>query len=119
MTTGRTAPVVRAIEREQNGTRIHYTERASRHYRTSCEGVGVERDFCIAMVFGPQLTSCTGRACDRLDYRRIYVLSLNSALQSAVFCAPRSRPRLGLLYLRAYLGYCRSEMDGTSTPWEL
>lgn len=68
--------------------RIYYTERVSRHYRTSRDGVGVERDFCIAMVFGLQpMLGRSRQACGRLGYRRIYVLSPHSAVQP--FCTLR------------------------------
>jgi len=87
--------------------RIFYTGRASRHYRTSRERVGVERDFCIAVVFDPQpMLGCIGQACDRLGYRRIYVLSPNNSSQSAASCAPilpQFRPRRASLVLRASL----------------
>ena len=98
-TIDQTVRAVRATEREQICTRMNYTERASRHYRTSRERVGVELDFCIAMVFGPQpMLGCTGQARGRLGYRRIYVLSPNSAFPSVSPCAstlplPPFRPR--------------------------
>jgi hypothetical protein len=85
MMIGQMARAVRAIERGKRCMMIYYTEKASRHYRTSRDGVGVERDFCIAMVFGPQpMLGCSGQACGRLGYRRIYVLSPCSAVQP--FC---------------------------------
>lgn len=107
MTIDQTAQAVRAIERGQRYMRIYYTERAPRHYRTSRERVGVERDFCIAMVFGPQpMLGCIEQACGRLDYRRIYVLSSNSAFQSAALFAPtlpQFSPRHASLTLRVSL----------------
>lgn len=63
MMIGQMARAVRATERQQRYMRIYYTERASRHYRTSRDRVGVERDFCIAMVFGMQpMLGCIGQA---------------------------------------------------------
>jgi hypothetical protein len=41
------------------------------------------------MVFGPQpMLGCIGQACGRLGYRRIYVLSPNSAFPNVSPCVP-------------------------------
>lgn len=48
--------------RNASGAWEQATLRASRHYRTSRERVGSGRDFCIAMVFSPQLRGRIGRA---------------------------------------------------------
>ena len=52
MMIDQTARAVRAIERGQTGVRIGYTERASRHHRTSYIGWMLDVVSCIAMVFG-------------------------------------------------------------------
>jgi len=87
-TIGQTAQAARAIERRQKRMRRNYTERALRHYKTSLDRVGVERDFCIAMVFSPQLmVGCIGQACSRLGHRRIYACCLPTVLSKVLHLA--------------------------------
>jgi hypothetical protein len=111
MMTGQTARAVRAIEQGQRCMRIYYTERASRHYRTSCGGVGVERDFCIAMVFGPQqMLGCIGRLAVVLVidvYTCCFpiVLSNLSALCAPSLPLPPFRPRRASLVVRVSLSH--------------
>jgi hypothetical protein len=91
--------------------RIYYTERASRHYGTSRDGVGVERDFCIAMVFGLQpMLGRIGRLAIVLviDVYMCYlpiVLSNLSALCAPSLPLPPFRPRRASLVVRVSMSH--------------